>query len=210
MTGVTWLFDCKYGFLISVIVKGNGHSRGERVLQAMLSIYKMLQTALYFFIFSIFFFLFCNKMWMVHREWAMWGFICCQDILASCEELQIRLAIWKMLPIPGLDSQWPTPGTAEAQSQRETKLQMDWRILMRETRGCLGARLNNLRKCVVTKSNPQQSQFLCFTKLHCMHPEFWLDIWSCSLWADADWSSSAPAGGISYFFCPPKLESRTY
>lgn len=42
LTGVTWLFDCKYGFLISLIVKCNGHSRGERGLQAMLPIYKML------------------------------------------------------------------------------------------------------------------------------------------------------------------------
>lgn len=82
-------------FLISLIVKCNGHSRGERELQAMLPIYKMLLQAMFTLLCVL------VKIFMVRCEWMMQGLICCQNILASREELPIRVVFWKMIPSPG-------------------------------------------------------------------------------------------------------------
>lgn len=83
--------------------------------------------------------------------------------------------------------QSPNPVTAAAQSQQETKLQMDWKILMCATRGCLRASLNNLGKCVVTTAN---LSLVCLTMLCSIHPQLWptcLDIMARLVSLDRHW-----------------------
>lgn len=94
LTRVTWLFDCKYGFLISLIVKSNGHGRGVRGLQAMLPIYKTQR--------QIGFTLPLNEDVYVEL-WANNARIdfVVGSIFESLGEVQVRLALWKMIPSPG-------------------------------------------------------------------------------------------------------------
>lgn len=142
-------------------------------------------------------------MFAVRCERAVWFVVRIFQRHVSGFRLDRRFERWFLVQVQG--SQSPTPGTAAAQSQQETKLQMDWRILMCATRGCLRARLNNLGKCVVTTAEHTPISVLCV--LLCSAPYIHnsgLDVWiiwrGLSPWIDADWCNSALTGGISYFF----------
>lgn len=125
------------------------------------------------------------KMFRLCCAWCNASFnLLCLNILAGQEE---RIRKWILVWVQGF--QLPICATAAAQSQQETKLQMDWRILMCATCGCLQARLNNLGKCVVTTAWRTPISVLCV--LLCYAPYILgcgLDVWvswqGLSPWVD--------------------------